>query len=74
MNYFNADTKFVHKQFNADHGIVEYIFFNQIKQMTDQKNHIDPQINNLLFLKSEVDFEVLWKYISKIWKQQEGGA
>ena len=34
--------------------------------MIDQKNHMGPQINNLLFLKSEVDFELLWRFISKI--------
>ena len=34
--------------------------------MRAQKNHMDPQINDLLLLKSEVDFELLWRCISKI--------
>ena len=42
------------------------IFSNQIKQMRAQKNHMDPRIIELLFLKSKVDFELLWRCISKI--------
>ena len=34
--------------------------------MIDQKNHTDPQINDLLFLNNKVDFELLWRCISKI--------
>ena len=49
------------------------IFFNKTKQMIDQKNHMDPQINDLLFLKNEVDFELLWRCISKIPNRREEG-
>ena len=34
--------------------------------MRAQKNWMDPLIIELLFLKSEVDFELLWRCISKI--------
>jgi len=34
--------------------------------MIDQKNHMDPPTIELSFLKSEVDFELLWRGISKI--------
>ena len=50
--------------------MVEYrnnIFSNQIIQMIDQKNHMDVEKKDLLFLKSEIDFELLWRWISKIW-------
>ena len=36
---------------------------NQHQQMIDQKNHIDPPIKELLILKNEVDFELLWRCI-----------
>ena len=42
--------------------------------MIDQKNHMDPALTELLFLKSEVDFELLWRCISKIPNLREGGA
>ena len=67
---FDADTKFVHKQYDADHGKVEYIFSNQTKQMIHQKSGMDPRTIELSFLKSEVDFELLWRCISKIWDGQ----
>ena len=41
--------------------------------MIDQKNHIDPQINDLSFLKKEVDFELLQRCISKIPIRREEG-
>ena len=46
----------------------KYIFFNQTKQMIDQKNIMDPATTEHSFLKSEVDFELLflWRGISKI--------
>ena len=34
--------------------------------MMAQKNHMDPTLTELLFLKSEVDFELLRRCISKI--------
>ena len=34
--------------------------------MIDQKKSMDPQINDLSFMKSEVDFELPWRCISKI--------
>ena len=34
--------------------------------MIEQKNYMDPPIIELLFLKNEVDFELLWRCISKI--------
>ena len=34
--------------------------------MRAQKNHMGPRIIELFFLKSEVDFELLWRCISKI--------
>ena len=37
--------------------------------MIDQKNHMDPPTIELSFLKSEVDFELLWRCISKIRNQ-----
>ena len=39
---------------------------DQNQQMRAQKNHMDPRIIELSFLKSEVDFELLWRCISKI--------
>ena len=34
--------------------------------MTEQNNRMDLALTELLFLKSEVDFEILWRCISKI--------
>ena len=66
--YFDADTNKKHpdtippcwwrnKENNDD---------NQNQQMRAQKNRMDPPIIELLFLKSKVDFELLWRCISKI--------
>ena len=42
------------------------IFSNQIKQMMAQKNRMDPPITDTYLPESMVDFELLWRCISKI--------
>ena len=43
----------------------KYNFVNYIQQTIDQKNHTDTVITEHHLLKNEVDFELLWRYISK---------
>ena len=52
--------------------IVEYrnnIVVNQNQYMIDQKNRMDPPTTVHHHLENEVDFELLWRCISKIWNQ-----
>ena len=42
--------------------------------MIDQKNRMDPPITEPNPLENEVDFELLWRCISKIPDRREGGA
>ena len=39
--------------------------------MINQKNHMDLRTKELLFLKIEVNFELLWRCISKIRRTTE---
>ena len=53
----------------VDHGgIKKQYFFNQTKHMIDQKNGIDPATTEHHHLENEVDFEILLRCISKIWR------
>ena len=40
--------------------------FNKNQQMIGKKNQIDPSITEHHPPENEVDFEILWRYISKI--------
>ena len=44
--------------------------------MIEQKNRMDPATTTTVHHppENEVDFELLWRCISKIWNRREGGA
>jgi len=48
--------------------------FNQNQQMIEQKNRMDPATTMHHLTEIMVDFELLWRGISKIRNRREGGA
>ena len=60
------------QKFTNDNGMYsdnkEERLFNKTKQMIDQKNHMDLPITELHPPENEIDFELLWRCISKIWR------
>ena len=52
----------------------EEIYFNQNQQMMAQKNRKDAATRKSSSTKNEVDFELLWRILSKIQNRREGDA